>query len=117
MSQAPKAHDCGALGREPRVDDDEASLSIRDRPTMPAPPVPHESGLRLRAGSPSSFASAVVDVVVCDLSRDPRSESFRLHVVRDPLQSACKSMPVGNDRNGSPQNERPPSTSTVRALK
>ena len=89
-------------------------LAACDRPTIPVP-APRESGVRLKV-SRVAYAAATVDVVLCDLSRDPRSESFvevaphrsgfvpaRCGVVVDLFQVA--------------QNERPPSTSIVRALK
>ncbi len=50
------------------------------------------SGIRVRV----PYAAATVDIVVCDLRRDPRSEDF----VEEPP----------------PVVERPPSKSTVRAL-
>jgi hypothetical protein len=76
-------------------------LAPNDRPTIPVP-APLESGVRLKVER-VSYAAATVDVVLCDLSRDPRSESY-------PSTPASK---LRNDL----QNERPPSTSTVRALK
>ena len=45
-----------------------------ERPTIPVP-APYESGVRLKVAR-VAYASATVDVVVCDLSRDCRSESF-----------------------------------------
>jgi hypothetical protein len=65
-----------------------------DRPTIPVP-APRESEVRLKVER-VPWAAATVDLVLCDLSRDPRSESF--------CQKAA-------------QNDSPPSTSTVRALK
>jgi hypothetical protein len=49
------------------------------RPTMPAPPC--ESGVQLstalaRRDGDGEWPVAMVDVVVCDLSRDPRSEDY-----------------------------------------
>lgn len=77
-------------------------LSATDRPTIPVPP-PRESGVRLRVSRKSiPLVAATVDIVVCDLSRDPRSEDYT---------SDDQDEPAG------PQNERPPSTSIVRALK
>ena len=74
-------------------------LSVNDRPTIPVP-APRESGVRLRVARKSMpMVAATIDIVVCDLSRDPRSEDY---IARETDQ---------------PQNERPPSTSIVRALK
>ena len=53
-------------------DRDDALEPICDRPTIPAP---RESGIRLRVAK-RPLSAAVVDVVLCDLSRDARSESF-----------------------------------------
>ena len=59
-------------------------------------------------------AFATVDVVTCDLTRDPRSEDYVAtahHSGFFPKRcGAVLSLPVF-------QNERPPSMSTVRALK
>jgi len=44
-----------------------------ERPTIP---VPRESGIQLRTMK-VGYAAATVDVVLCDLSRDPRSEDYR----------------------------------------
>ena len=49
-------------------------LQACDRPTIPVPE-PRVSGIRLRV-SQISICAASVDVVTCDLSRDPRSESY-----------------------------------------
>lgn len=77
-------------------------LCANDRPTIPVPP-PRESGVRLRVARMSvPLVAATVDLVVCDLSRDPRSEDYRTD---------------DQDETARPQNERPPSTSIVRALK
>jgi hypothetical protein len=72
-------------------------LPITDRPTLPVP-APLESGLRLKVAR-VTYGVATVDVVVADLSRDPRSEDY-----------------AERGEEG-PQNERPPSMSIVRALK
>ena len=84
-------------------------LAACDRPTIPVP-APRESGVRLKV-SRVAYAAATVDVVLCDMTRDPRSESF----VETPPHRA------GLARCGVVvalfQNERPPSTSIVRALK
>jgi len=75
-------------------------LSLNERPTIPVPTA-REAGVRLRvARVPAVPVAATVDLVVCDLSRDPRSESYTTDRAED-----------------GPQNERPPSTSIVRALK
>ena len=96
-------------------------LLASDRPTIPVPP-PRESGVRLKVER-VAYAAATVDVVVCDLSRDPRSED---HVSpADRMQAAHRSgfFPARcAPRFGAfavvvSQNERPPSTSIVRALK
>lgn len=71
-------------------------LPVTERPTIPVP-APLESEVRMKVTRVPGVA-ATVDVVVCDLSRDPRSETF--YAANDFVQ-----------------NERPPSTSTVRALK
>lgn len=54
---------------------DAASLGVHDRPTLPVPPPPFESGVRLGAVV-ISVTGASVDVVTADLTRDPRSESY-----------------------------------------
>lgn len=74
--------------------DVEGELLVTERPTIPVP-APRDSGVRLTV-TRVACVGATVDVVLCDLSRDPRSETYT--AARD-------------------QNERPPSTSTVRALK
>ncbi len=74
-----------------------------ERPTIPVPE-PRESGVRLQVAQ-LPICAATVDVVLCDLSRDPRSESYIPNVTRD------KVVPDAD------QKESPPSTSTVRALK
>lgn len=103
-------------------------LLASDRPTIPVP-APRESGVRLKVER-VAYAAATVDVVVCDLSRDPRSEDYasavnrvatlheRAHVAHRsgffPARCAPRfgafAVVVG-------QNDRPPSTSIVRALK
>ena len=77
-------------------------LSVNDRPTIPVPP-PRESGVRLRVARKSMpMVAATIDIVVCDLSRDPRSEDYTPEDQREVRPA---------------QNDRPPSTSIVRALK
>jgi len=73
-------------------------LLPNERPTIPVP-APLDSEVRLRVTKVSAFA-ATVDLVVCDLTRDPRSESYIAPAARQVVQ-----------------NDRPPSTSIVRALK
>src|SRR5690349_4405474 len=89
-----------------------SELLASDRPTIPVP-APRESGVRLKV-SKVAYAAATVDIVVCDLSRDPRSESF----VERPAPHRSGFIPK---RCGAVvslfQNESPPSTSIVRALK
>jgi len=76
-------------------------LSVNDRPTIPVPP-PRESGVRLRvARVPCPLFAATVDLVVCDLSRDPRSEAY---------------VPDDQREDDEPQTVREPSMSNVRAL-
>jgi len=45
-----------------------------ERPTIPVPG-PRESGVRLKVAQ-VAWPAATVDVVMCDLSRDPRSEDY-----------------------------------------
>ncbi|MBX3212537.1 MAG: hypothetical protein KF850_10925 [Labilithrix sp.] len=51
-----------------------ACIEPRERPTIP---VPRESGVHLGV-TRVVLAAATIDVVTCDLSRDPRSEDFAL---------------------------------------
>lgn len=54
---------------------DGVELGVHDRPTIPIPPAPFESGVRL--GPKATVLIAVtVDLVTADLTRDPRSESW-----------------------------------------
>lgn len=77
-------------------------LEQDERPTIPVPP-PRDSGVRLRVTRMSvPLVAATVDVVACDLSRDARSEEY---VPDEERAAVCA------------QNDRPPSTSIVRALK
>lgn len=80
-----------------------------DRPTIPVP-APRESGVRLKV-SRVAYAAATVDVVLCDLTRDPRSESF---VDKAPHRAGLARCGVVVSLF---QNDKPPSTSIVRALK
>lgn len=51
-------------------------VAVTERPTIPVP-APRESGVRLRvARITAPPVSVTVDLVVCDLSRDPRSEEY-----------------------------------------
>ena len=98
----------------------EGELLPNERPTIPVP-APCESGVRLKV-SRIAGVFATVDVVVCDLSRDPRSEDYI-----PPTAQGSGFFPARRAARGSglflaplvkvDQNERPPSTSTVRALK
>ena len=86
-----------------------------ERPTIPVP-APRESGVRLRVAR-FAYSGATVDVVVCDLTRDPRSEDFTPRPHRSGFYPAL-SVPEGvRSLAQSPQNDSPPSTSMVRALK
>jgi hypothetical protein len=97
----------------------DGELLASERPTIPVPP-PRESGVRLKVAR-LAFSAATVDVVVCDLTRDPRSEDYR----PSPYPATRSTPAKAVHRSGfyparctsSPQNERPPSTSIVRALK
>ena len=60
----------GASIWEGEADDDDAPITQRE--TIP---VPRESGIRLHAPRVRN-AAATAEVVVCDLTRDPRSEDF-----------------------------------------
>lgn len=80
-------------------------LLASERPTIPAPA---ESGICLKV-TRIPWVSATVDVVTCDLSRDPRSECY------GPPGEEANSQGVAQEDVA--QNERPPSTSIVRALK
>ena len=90
--------------------DTEGELLASDRPTIPVP-LPGESGVRLKVAR-VAYAAATVDVVVCDLSRDPRSEDYAPRTAHRWFSPArCGALALVG------QNDRPPSTSTVRALK
>lgn len=72
-----------------------------------------------------AYAAATVDVVVCDLSRDPRSEEHvspagRMHPAHRSgfFPARTRAAPrFGAFAVVVCQNDRPPSTSIVRALK
>ena len=116
---------------EPR----EASDFPNDRPTIPAPPC-RDSGVRFKI-SRVPLHAATIDIVLCDLSRDPRSEDWDgvarratprgwLGSPQDELEPPRParhallpppSEPPGAAGDPFLQNERPPSTSIVRALK
>ncbi len=89
----------------------EGELLTSERPTIPVPP-PRESGVRLKVAR-IAWSFATVDVVVCDLTRDPRSEDY----VPTERARAPKRSGLFLARCSVDQNESPPSTSTVRALK
>ena len=121
----------------------QGELLASDRPTIPVP-APRESGVRLKVER-VAYAAATIDVVVCDLSRDPRSEDHAPpagaaagmagdgDTADEPAPATCRSgffparararfgafavvvRRAAND--GTCQNDRPPSTSIVRALK
>lgn len=81
-------------------DRDDALEPICDRPTIPVP-APGESGVRLQVAK-RPLTAAVVDVVLCDLSRDARSESF---------------IDANHLDEGPEARRRPPALSNVIALK
>jgi hypothetical protein len=76
--------------------DENEPLSPNDRPTLPGPAAPRESGVqRTMVRMPTS--GATVDIVVCDLSRDPRSEEFLVEqrrpsrpVMLPPTPRSCR---------------------------
>lgn len=93
-----------------------------ERPTIPVPE-PRESGVRLKVAQ-LPICAATVDVVLCDLSRDPRSESYIPNATKTPRRSGLWPARLGvlakcrDEIVPRPdQNESPPSTSTVLALK
>ena len=76
-------------------------LSANERPTIPVPP-PRESGVRLRVARVSvPLVAATVDLVMCDLTRDRRSEDY---------------VPDDQREDELPQTFRQPAFATVRAL-
>lgn len=62
-----RGHD---VDQEPK----DGGVSTSERPTIPVP-APRASGVRLRIER-VAWPAATVDAVMCDLSRDPRSEDF-----------------------------------------
>ena len=90
-----------------------------ERPTIPVPE-PRDSGVRLRVAR-VAYGVATVDVVVCDLSRDPRSEDYMPRTAHRSGFFPAQCVPEGIRSLGlvrsAAQNDNPPSTSTVRALK
>ena len=93
----------------------EVDLPASDRPTIPVP-APGESGIRLKVAQVAIFA-ATVDTVVCDLSRDPRSETYIAPAAEDGVRKKSGAHLIlccAVDQN---ESESPPSTSTIRALK
>lgn len=76
-------------------------LSTNERPTIPVP-APRESGVRLRVARKSVQPTGVtVELVVCDLTRDQRSEEYVADDQRD---------------GGPPQTVRQPAMTNIRAL-
>lgn len=72
-----------------------------ERPTIPVP-APRESGVRLRVARKSvAPVAATVELVVCDLTRDRRSEAYVPDEQRD---------------GGEPQTVRQPAMTNIRAL-
>ncbi len=67
--------------------------SPNERPTIPVP-APRDSGVRLRVAR-VAYPAATVDVVLCDLSRDPRSESYS-----PPLTRATRVTYISELRRG-----------------
>lgn len=59
-------------------------VSVNERPTIP---VPRASGIRLNK-TRIPIPSATIDIVVCDLSRDPRSESYLAPALQDESPEA-----------------------------
>lgn len=100
--------------------DYQGELLASDRPTIPVP-APRESGVRLKVER-VAYAAATVDVVVCDLSRDPRSDDHvspddRKYVAHRSGFFPARCAPRFGAFAVVVQNDRPPSTSMVRALK
>jgi hypothetical protein len=65
--------------QHPSADTSEPSLEevpLEERETLPPPTVPEPSASEVRLKVRFRIAGAVVDVVVADLTRDPRSESY-----------------------------------------
>jgi hypothetical protein len=76
-------------------------LTANERPTIPVP-APRESGVRLRVARKSvPLVAATVDLVVCDLTRDSRSEDY---------------VPDDQRDGEAPQTVRQPAMSNIRAL-
>ena len=90
-------------------------LSATDRPTIPVPP-PRESGVRLGVSRVPRCA-ATVDIVVCDLTRDPRSEAYMPPLPTPDRSGFFPAQRAPLAKCEIDQNESPPSTSTVLALK
>jgi hypothetical protein len=74
----------------------EGELLPSERPTIPVP-APRESGVRLKV-SQIAWPAATVDVVVCDLSRDPRSEDYLARPALRVLLPPVKAGPHEGDR-------------------
>jgi hypothetical protein len=83
------------------LDFDGDDLPATERPTLPVP-APRESGVRLKVARVSvPLPSVTVELVLCDLTRDQRSESY----VRDDERDG-----------GEPQTVRQPDMTNIRAL-
>ena len=52
-------------------------VPIAERETLPPPTVPEPKASEVRLRTRIEYASAVVDVVTADLTRDPRSEDWQ----------------------------------------
>ncbi len=55
---------------------EDADVPIAERETLPPPTVPEPKASEVRLRARIEYASAVVDVVLADLTRDPRSEDW-----------------------------------------
>ena len=100
--------------------DVEGELLACDRPTIPVPEA-RESGVRM-AVERVACGAATIDVVTCDLTRDPRSEDYvpgaRRRVMRSGRFPKRCIAPVPYGANVVvPKEEPPPSTSFIRGIK
>jgi hypothetical protein len=83
------------------LDSEGELLSANERPTIPVPAA-RESGVRLRVARKSvPLVAATLDLVVCDVTRDPRSEEY---------------VPDDQRDGEAPQTMRQPAMTNVRAL-
>jgi hypothetical protein len=112
-TEAFTLHSCRAMAC-PYVDDTQPESQ---RPTIPSPPPAIESGIRLSTMEFSAARGATVDVVLCDLRCDPRSEDFTEFADPSAQRSGFYASHGAEGDDSDHQNERPPSTSIVRALK